>query len=95
MVSELGSKFSTHNDENSYLKVENEALKGELTESSRGFMDKIRDLEASNESLKTTIGLSSRRLNASFDSDVLKSRQRMENRSTVNFNNSSIMDMSY
>jgi hypothetical protein len=54
-------------------------------------MDKIRDLEATNESLKTTLNLSTRRMNASFDSDTLRSSQRM----TLNQNSSVILDMSY
>ena len=90
---ELQAKFATNNDENSYLKSENEALKGELSESSKGFMDKIRDLEMTNENLTKTLTLSARRLNLSFDCDVLNN-SKAENR-PGNFNNSSMMDMSY
>ena len=56
-------------------------------------MDKIRDLEMTNENLTKTLTLSARRLNLSFDWDVLNN-SKAENR-PGNFNNSSMLDMSY
>ena len=56
-------------------------------------MDKIRDLEMTNENLTKTLTLSARRLNLSFDCDVLNN-SKVENR-PGNFNNSSMLDMSY